>query len=202
MWPFGNLYALKYGLILADPPWRFMTYSAKGRIKSPDRHYATMTLDALRALPVQDLTTRDCALVMWAYWPLLPEAISLSRSWGFDYKSGGSWAKRSRTGRKWAFSTGYLMRGACEPFIIATKGHPDFVSRSERNLIVAPTREHSRKPDELHESLERLFPSVWRCELFARSARPGWDTWGDQADRFSKPPEAARNEQQRESVVL
>jgi N6-adenosine-specific RNA methylase IME4 len=188
-WPFGALTPLKYGLILADPPWRFVTYSAKGRKKSPDRHYPTMTMNELYRLPVGQLAAADCALVMWAYWPLLHEALGLAAAWGFTFKSGGAWAKRSKSGRSWAFSTGYLMRGASEPFIIATLGRPDFVSRSERNLIVAPVREHSRKPDEMHESLERLFPDVWRCELFARSTRASWDSWGDQVNRFT-PEEA------------
>jgi N6-adenosine-specific RNA methylase IME4 len=82
-------------------------------------------------------------------------------------------------------STGYLFRGACEPFVLGTIGKPQIGSRSERNLIVAPTREHSRKPDEMAGALERLFPCAWRAELFACERRAGWDAWGDELDKFT-----------------
>jgi N6-adenosine-specific RNA methylase IME4 len=59
-------------------------------------------------------------------------------------------------------------------------------SRSERNLIVAPVREHSRKPDQAHEMLERLYPLGRRCELFARSNRSGWDCWGRETTKFEE----------------
>jgi N6-adenosine-specific RNA methylase IME4 len=184
MWPFGELVPHKYNVVLVDPPWRFVAYSAMGEKKSPSRHYHCMSADELRALPVFDLAAKDCALVMWAYWPLLPLALELAVAWGFKFKSGGTWAKRSKTGRKWAFSTGYLFRGACEPFVVATLGRPEIGSRSERNLIVAPVREHSRKPEAMHAALERLFPGAKRCELFACQRRDGWDGWGDELDKY------------------
>lgn len=41
--------------------------------------------------------------------------------------------------------------------------------------------EHSRKPDEAYELIERIYPELPKIELFARQARPGWAAWGNQA---------------------
>lgn len=180
---FGELSPAHYGLILADPPWRFSNFSEKGEAKNPVAHYDCMSLEAIKALPVMDLAAPDCALVMWATAPMLPEALETMAAWGFTYKTGGSWAKQSSTGEKWAFGTGYIFRSATEPYLVGTRGKPAVLSRSIRNLIVAPVREHSRKPDEMHRHCEALFAGP-RCELFARERRDGWDCWGNQTDKF------------------
>src|SRR3546814_7703369 len=52
-------------VLLADPPWRYMTYSAAGLGRSADAHYETMTLDQIRALPVVELAEKGCVLLMW-----------------------------------------------------------------------------------------------------------------------------------------
>lgn len=183
-WPFEPLTPLKYGLILADPPWRFRTWGEHNQTKSASKHYDLMTLDAMKALPVNQLAAGDCALVMWAVQPMIPQALELMAAWGFKYKTMGAWAKQSSTGEKWAFGTGYMLRCAAEFFIIGTIGKPKIGVRNIRNLIIAPTREHSRKPDEMHTNLERLFPCVSRAELFARESRDGWETWGNQTTKF------------------
>ena len=58
-------------------------------------------------------------------------------------------------------------------------GKPKRLSAAVRQLIVAPRREHSRKPDEQYERIEALCPGP-RLELFARHRRPGWTAWGNQ----------------------
>ena len=189
-WPFDNLIPLRYGLILADPPWRFRTWGEHNQSKSASNHYSLMTMDALKALPVNKLAADNAALVMWAVQPMLPEAIALMNAWGFKYKTAGAWAKQSKSGNKWAFGTGYMLRCAAEFFLIGTIGKPEIGARNIRNLIVAPVQEHSKKPAELHDSLERLFPCVSRCELFARQSRPGWTTWGNEATKFDACPSA------------
>jgi N6-adenosine-specific RNA methylase IME4 len=185
-WPFHPLSRAGYGVIIADPPWRFVTWSETRQYKAPARHYAVMELDAIKSLPVADLAAPDCWLWLWATQAQLHQAIDVMECWGFDFKTSGAWAKQSRTGKKWAFGTGRLLRSAAEFFLIGTRGRPKPESRSERNLIVAPVREHSRKPDQAYEMLERMFPARPRCELFARSVRPGWDQWGLEAQSLGK----------------
>ena len=182
-WPFGHLRMFGYGAILADPPWYFRNFSAAGEEKNPVAHYDCMDTAVIAALPVSQLAAPDCALFMWATAPMLPDAIGLMKAWGFSFKSAGAWAKQSSTGDKWAFGTGYCFRSASEFYLLGTIGKPKVCSRSIRNLIVAPVREHSRKPDALHADVEALYAGPY-AELFARSARTGWDVWGNQTDRF------------------
>jgi len=189
-WPFGNLTQGRYGLILADPPWPYEMRSAAGYGKSPEAHYATMSVEEIAALPIDELAAPDCLLVMWSTWPHLPQALRVMRAWGFRYITGGSWTKRTHDGGP-AFGTGFVLRTTTEPFLVGSAGSPWIGSKSERNWIEtiedafeigidAPRRQHSRKPDEMRAKCERIAPAVRRCELFAREPWPGADVWGDQ----------------------
>lgn len=201
IWPFGDLTPLKYGAILCDNPWKYKMRSAKGHAKSPEAHYHTMTKEEIKALPVGQLASRDCYLFMWSTWPHLPQAIEVMEHWGFEYVTGGSWTKRTKNW-KLGFGTGYIMRSATEPFLVGKIGAPVRGSRSERNAIFAPDvtldpedigdsieslkREHSRKPPEMRQMIERLIPSAFYCELFAREEWPGHDVWGNEAGKFDE----------------
>jgi N6-adenosine-specific RNA methylase IME4 len=186
-WPFGDLVPMSYSLIVADPAWTFKTYSPKGWGKSAQRHYSCMTLDDIKALPVVHLAAPDCCLFLWATWPMLPQALEVMAAWGFAYRSGGVWHKRT-SGGKTAFGTGYRTRSACEPFLLGFIGNPKN-SRSERNLIEGEVREHSRKPESAYEWAERYLPGASRCELFARQRRIGWSCWGMETEKFAQAAE-------------
>jgi N6-adenosine-specific RNA methylase IME4 len=41
---------------------------------------------------------------------------------------------------------------------------------------------HSEKPPIFAMMIEHLFPTVPKLEMFCRSARPGWDVMGNEAD--------------------
>lgn len=182
-WPFGDLTPLRYRVILADPAWLFALRSPKGEGKAPQAHYRCMPLADIQALPVSQLAAPDCACIMWATAPMLPQALATLDAWGFTFKSAGAWAKQSPTGASWAFGPGYIYRSAAEFWLLGTIGRPAQRSRSIRNLIVAPRREHSRKPDQMHADIEALFDGPY-VELFARSQRPGWDCWGNETTKF------------------
>lgn len=196
-WPFGTLMPMRYGAILADPPWAYAMRSPKGHAKSPEAHYATLPLDAIKALPVRDLAAPDCYLFLWSTWPHLPQALEVLEAWGFVYVTGGAWLKRSAKGGL-AFGTGYVLRSSSEPFLVGKLGRPQPMSRSERNVIAAADllapavpdvidalrREHSRKPPQMREMIERIVPRAWCCELFAREPWPGHDVWGNESERF------------------
>lgn len=179
----------QFSLIYADTPWRFALRSSKGEKKSPQSHYQCMSLDDIKALPVASVAAPDCLLFMWATAPMLPQALEVMAAWGFTFKTMGAWAKRSSTGAKWAFGTGYILRSASEPFLIGTRGRPKVHTKSERNLIVAPVREHSRKPDNTRRMLEAMIPHGDRLEMFAREAADGWTAWGNETDKFQRAAE-------------
>lgn len=181
-WPFGDLQPLAYDFLMADPPWRFETYSELGEGKSPQAHYQTMTLDEIAALPVSDLARENCLLWLWATSPLICEQLEICVRWGFKPKTLGVWVKTT-VGGKIAFGTGYILRSAHEPFIIATRGKPK-TTRAERSVVMAQLREHSRKPDEAYAMAERLMPHARRADLFSRQRRPGWESFGNELDMF------------------
>ena len=150
--PFAGLPLHSAGVVLADPAWSFVTYSPKGWRKSAHAHYPCMDLAEIRAMPVADLAGPDSVLVLWSTQVHLLHAIAVLEAWGFTFKTMGAWAKQSSSGRCWQFGTGYLLRSSAEFFLIGTRGRPPQLSRSSRNLIVAPVREHSRKPDAMYSA--------------------------------------------------
>lgn len=179
-----------FGVILADPPWQFENYSEKGEGKNPNQHYPCSSTDEIAAFPVEALAAADCALFMWAIFPMLPDALRVMERWGFTYKSAAPWAKQSPSGESWAFGPGYWFRGAAEILLFGTRGKPSRAdsteARSIRNLIIAPVREHSRKPDDVHRIAETWFPEARKVELFARQRRLGWAAWGNETGKFTE----------------
>ena len=175
----------KYACILADPPWKFKTYSAKGiTAKGAEGQYPCMTLDEIQRLPVASIADKDCFLFLWATFPMLPEALSVMAAWGFKYKTGASWHKTTKNGKD-AFGTGYIFRSAAELLLVGTRGKPRVLNRSMRNVIHGVVREHSRKPDSQYKMIESLC-SGERIELFARQNVSGWDCWGNETNKFVK----------------
>lgn len=192
-WPFDPLRPFSYDLAMIDPPWAWQAYSDEGLEKSPEAQYETMTMDDIAQLPVGDLVAPSGVLVMWGTWPLLYEQIGVLRRWGFKEKTGGSWAKRTTSG-KLRWGTGYIIRSVCEPFIVATlpgadirggRRIPNLIETIEDMALDGLAREHSRKPDEMYSLLEALSPDARRCDIFSRQARPGWDVWGNESTKFN-----------------
>lgn len=195
---------MKYPVIYADPPWMFRVRSRKGLSRSAENHYSTMTADALVALPVERWAADDSALLMWATWPTLVEAIALGHAWGFTFKTAAFvWAKLipSNWNRRlfdvvnttlfnahilpklqdiFFTGLGYYTRANTEPCLLFTRGNGlRRKSMAVRQLIVSPLREHSRKPDETYERIEKLFDGPY-LELFGRRKREGWHVWGNE----------------------
>ena len=189
----------QYQCLLADPPWGFRTFSGKRSTphRTAEDHYPTMTLADMQALPVADVTARDCALFMWVVGSHLEDAFLLARSWGFAFKTDAFyWAKQRLihadqidlfTGDipDARISMGYWTRKQVEPCLLFTRGKPKRMAKGVRQLIVEPRREHSRKPDCQYERIEALVDGP-RLELFSRTHRTGWDCWGRDAGKFGE----------------
>lgn len=181
-----------FGAILADPPWAFKVWSEDtGNGRSASAHYETQSVSDLCALQVASLAADDCALFMWVCWPTILDAFQLIDAWGFVYKTCAfDWMKADNTQPHFfqeeipaQVGMGYWTRANTEPCLLATRGKPKRLNADVRQGIIAPRREHSRKPDGIHERIERLVAGPY-LELFARQQRPGWTVWGNQTDRF------------------
>lgn len=194
--PFDQLPKRHYGAILADPPWHFAAWSKYkdlpdgSKTRATERFYSTMTKEQIAAMPVGDIAADNCVLFLWACWPMLFDAIEAIESWGFKYKTCAfSWMKadpyRLFADDKTPFAgLGYWTRANTEPCLLATRGKPRRLNADVRQGIIAPRREHSRKPEGVHERVERLVAGPY-LELFARQERTGWDVWGNQTDKFN-----------------
>lgn len=183
-WPFGDLETNAYDFIMADPAWRQKMRSVKGYHRSPERHYKTMPLQEIQELPVLDLAAPNCVLWLWAINPMLPQALDTMRLWGFEFKTAGTWLKTTESG-KITFGTGYVLRGSNEPFLIGTRGKPK-TSKSVRGGFTGVRRDHSEKPEEAFLAAEKLMPKAKRLELFSRTNRPNWTSWGDEVGKFDE----------------
>lgn len=188
-WPIG-----KFGAILADPPWKFQFWSDKGRgDRATEMHYDTMEGDEIAALPVGDLAADDCVLFLWIGWPYLLQAMRLIDHWGFTYKTCAfDWMKADvsqmdlfRDDADVQVGLGWWTRSNSEPCLLATRGKPSRLNADVRMGIVEPRREHSRKPDCVHNRIERLVEGPY-LELWARkSTRLGWAYWGNETTKFN-----------------
>jgi len=171
---------MKYNIIYADPPWRYMWSGAEG---AAENHYPTMALPELCRLPVPEISAKDCALFLWATFPTLVESLQLIEAWGFRYKTVAFvWAKQNRKSPTWFMGTGFWTRCNAEICLLATKGHPKRQARNVRQLIVSPVAEHSRKPDEARRRIVTLMGDLPRLELFARDTTPGWAVFGNEVE--------------------
>jgi N6-adenosine-specific RNA methylase IME4 len=200
-----------YRVIYADPPWRFATYSDKGKGRSAEAHYDSLSLDEIKRFPISGWAAPDAVLLLWVTDPLLPRALEVIEAWQFTYKTVGFYwvklnkGKADRLSREWPvlaerdFFTGlgFWTRANPEVCLLATRGHPKRRAGDVPRLLIAPRREHSRKPDETYERIERLVAGPY-LELFARQSRPGWDGLGNQSALFDRGPVATRRRPSRE----
>jgi N6-adenosine-specific RNA methylase IME4 len=147
-----------------------------------------MSFEEIAALPVGELAMERAFLFLWVPTPHLPLGLQLIERWGFRYSgSAFCWAKLNPSGDGWASGTGYSTRKNVELCLLGRRGQSTqalIQSRKVRELIEAPRREHSRKPDAQYERIEELVPGPY-LELFARQQWPGWMSWGEQVARFT-----------------
>lgn len=178
--------------IYADPPWKFLSlWKTDTGPDNRNADYDTMTIPEICALPVSDLAANDCVLFMWGIWIFLPEALEVIKAWGFNYKSCAfDWMKADarqvemfRNDADVQMGLGYWTRANTEFCLLATKGKPKRLSKSVRQGIIEPRRQHSRKPDCVYGRIEQLVDGPY-LELFARQQRRGWTAWGNQTDKF------------------
>ena len=197
----------KYEVIYADPPWDFKTYSKVNQDRAAENHYNIMNLDDIKKLPVAKLADKRCALFMWTTDTHLEQSFEVIKAWGFKYVTVGFyWAKlnknvdrtKSNLDKDMSFGMGYYTRANPEPCLAGSNDAemsmcllsrvakaPERNNKGVRKLIFDERREHSRKPDSVHEKIEALFgKDTKKIELFARTEVEGWDCCGNEVNKF------------------
>ena len=180
----------RFSTVLADPPWQFTNRT--GKVAPEHRRlsrYSTMTLDQIKALPVNDLINATAHLYLWVPNALLPDGLAVMEAWGFSYKGNLVWHKIRRDGGPDGRGVGFYFRNVTELILFGVKGKNARTlapGRRQVNFLATRKREHSRKPDEQYKIIEDCSPGPY-LELFARGKRPGWAVWGNEADENYKP---------------
>jgi N6-adenosine-specific RNA methylase IME4 len=186
------------GTILADPPWRFTNRTGK---MAPEHRrlsrYATMTPEQIKELPVAQLAKPKSHLYLWVPNALVLEGLEVLQRWGFTYKTNIVWYKIRKDGGPDGRGVGFYFRNVTELVLFGVRGslRTRAAGRRQTNIIAQRKREHSRKPDELYDIIERCSPGPY-LELFARYRRPGWLQWGDEV-----PADPTPQQQRRKSAV-
>lgn len=198
---FEGLPKRHFGAILADPPWHFKARTAiqsqnPSSRRDVERHYSTLSLAELKALPVRDLAAPHCHLFMWTTGPHFPQALELMAAWGFKWSTVAfTWVKlkRSIDSRQLRVlptldsdlhvGLGLTTRKNAEFCLLGRLAKSKRKAKDVREIILSPVREHSRKPDEARDRIERYCDGPY-LEMFARSTRPGWTAWGNETSRF------------------
>ena len=184
----------KYQIILADCPWSYKVWTAKGGHKSASAHYKIMEIDDIMTMPVYKIANENAVLFLWATFPNLPEAFQVIKAWGFEYKTVAfTWVK-IYDNRTPVIGLGYWTRANAEICLLATKGkeYPRRIDENVSQVIISKRGEHSAKPDETRNRIVKLIGNLPRIELFARGNKDkdllgynkfdGWDLWGDQCE--------------------
>jgi len=168
-----------YDIIVMDPPWKFASNSTARPGRNARRHYPCMTDGEIINLPMGELVGHHALLFMWTTAPMLQRSMLIPPRWAFRYVSNMTWVKE-RTG------TGFWARNRHEHVLIYRRGKfscpkpapfPD-------SVIMGDQREHSRKPEELQDRIDKVWPDAKKLEMFARRARPGWDVWGNETTKY------------------
>lgn len=177
----------RYGLLMADPPWKHERWSDKGSDRAPDQHYSTMTTEMIKSLPVGALCAPDSLIWLWVPGYFINIGESVLNAWGAEFVTMGFWMKTQIHAPDLPkMGTGYVLRECGEPFMIGRIGRPEVVDRGIPSAFSEPRREHSRKPEKGYALAERMTPKgLPRLDLFSRQKRDGWDRMGDENDKFT-----------------
>jgi N6-adenosine-specific RNA methylase IME4 len=175
--------------LVADPPWR--ANDSLGPRGAEANYDGTLSVEEVKKFPL----------------PPMAEDSEVAEAWGFEVTGDICWVKLSSPMRtqflgpssaqeewmyfKLHFGLGRTTRAAKETCLVCRRGKPKPLVKNERDVFFAPVGEHSAKPDEFMELVERLTPGP-RAELFARRCREGWTQWGNQLEgRPASPAEGA-----------
>jgi N6-adenosine-specific RNA methylase IME4 len=173
----------RYATILADPPWRFENRTGK---MAPEHkrllRYPTMSIGEIKALPVPELAMEKSHLYLWVPNALLPWGLDVVQAWGFNFKAVLTWYKVRKDGGPDGRGVGFYFRNVTELVLFGVRGKNNRTlkpGRTQTNIIISRKREHSRKPEEIYDIIERCSPGPY-LELFARFKHPNWAQWGNE----------------------
>lgn len=198
----------RYRTVYLDCPW---PEHGGGKIKrGADRHYPLMKLQDIYALPVGQWAARDAHCYSWVTNNYLPAGLEAMRRWGFRYVTKIDWFKSDANTESFLadppflsaedihrvdaeydlvlqMGLGQYFRGVTESCLFGVRGRCDYRTRPDgkraqgrTGFHARRTETHSQKPEKMVQMIELVSHAPY-LEMFARSGRAGWDSWGDEA---------------------
>lgn len=169
----------KYRTIVIDPPWHMEKILREVAPNQVGFEYPTMTTEQIKEFPIPaEVADDDCHLFMWTTQKYLPAAFDILQAWGFRYVFTMVWHKNG------GFQPFNLPQYNCEFVLYGRKGSPEFTdTKAFPTCFDGERREHSRKPDEFYDLIERVAPGP-RIDIFSREKREGFDQYGNEPEKF------------------
>ncbi len=164
-----------YSTIVIDPPWDWGDEGDQDQLGRSRPDYATMSIDELKALPVDKLAATDAHLYLWITNRSLPKGFALMDAWGFRYITAITWVKPS-------YGLGNYYRGQTEHLLFGVRGSLPLMRKDVGTVFNAARGKggHSSKPDEAYQLIESCSPGPY-IDMFSRNERDNWITWGQDA---------------------
>jgi len=184
---------MKFSKIIVDPPWQFNDKLTMSSVKrGAESNYPVLSIEELKKLKISEISEDNSIIGLWCPFVFLQNGLDLLMEWKFVYKTLFIWVKQTKNSvpindfeaeniEKLAFGMGRTFRSCAEVALIGIKGKPEIISHSERNVTVSPMlKNHSEKPNSLHEAFDRMIPKGKGIELFARRPYKEWNCIGDE----------------------
>lgn len=176
-----NLPTEKFKTIVIDPPWPVTAFN------NVDMPYPTMPITAIAALPIRQLTEKDCNVFLWVTNSTIEEGFGLLRLWGLRYKTTITWCKNYGVGRPPYSATEHILMASCgqppRPHKkLKLPNQTVWIKEEDRMFNWIKTNEkpkHSTKPEEAYKLIESCSVGPY-FEMFARKPRPKWVVWGNE----------------------
>lgn len=177
-----------YQVIVCDPPWYY-------ELRSDDKthrnkiDYPPMKLKDILKLPIPKLSDRQgCVLWLWTTNNHMGDAFKCLDKWGYELKTILTWEKVTKAGEP-HLGTGHWLRNCTEHCLLGVRGEVSSFSHqktltNQPTILRARRRQHSRKPEEFYKLVETLSPDATKLEMFARQTRQGWQSWGNEVNKF------------------
>ena len=167
-----------FEIIYADPPWTY-TDPANAGNRGAVHKYPLMSNYEIQRIPVEKIAAENSVCFLWVTAPLLLEGIDTLEAWGFKYITKAfTWVKTNKNGTI-KLGMGHYTRANSEDVILGVRGKRlERADKSVSQIIIAPAEEHSKKPGEVRERINKLYPNTRKIELFSRTENPGWISLG------------------------
>ena len=164
-----------FSTIVIDPPWSWDDEGDADQLGRARPTYKTMSFEELMDLRVASLAAPNAHLYLWITNRSLPKGFLLIEKWGFRYVTCLTWVKPS-------FGMGNYFRGQTEHILFGVKGSLMLKRKDVGTALMAPRGlgGHSSKPVEAMDLIESCSPGPY-LEMFARSHRTNWYSWGENA---------------------